>query len=330
MAIQAKKAVRKKLYLKLALIGPSGSGKTYTALRLGTGIGGTILLVNTEGDRGYIYANEFDYNIIDLAPPFTPEKYIEAIEYGEKNGCSVVILDSASHEWNGRGGLLETHDKMPGNSYTNWAKINPRHNEFVDKQLYAKCHIISCLRGKDQYAMEDDEKGSKKVKKLGMGPEQRVNYEYEMVTTFMLDQLTHVATVMKDNTHIFEGSYEVLTEEHGRLLKLWAENGVDAPISTLQPQLQTQPPPQQPAVDIEKTRKALFATFNKVAEQTGVDREFATEKGKAIIYKKMNVTTLSALTPVQWDSISKSLEGIADITKKTVEMALAPKEAVNE
>lgn len=59
--IKASKAVRKQIKVKIALIGPSGSGKTYTALRLAKGLGGNILLVNTEGDRGYFYANEFNY-----------------------------------------------------------------------------------------------------------------------------------------------------------------------------------------------------------------------------------------------------------------------------
>jgi hypothetical protein len=228
MAIQAKKAVRKKTALKIALIGPSGAGKTYTALRLATGIGGRICLVNTEGDRGYLYSNEFDYDIIDLMPPFKPEQYVEAITYCEKEGYDTIILDSASHEWSGRGGLLEEHDKMPGNSYTNWAKLTPRHNSFLDAQLYSPKHIISCLRGKDQYVLE--EKNGKQVpKKIGLGAEQRAGFEYECQLTLNIDQESHVASASKDNTHLFENKYDVLTEEHGRLLRDWAESGVDAP-----------------------------------------------------------------------------------------------------
>ncbi|CDX01263.1 AAA ATPase [Desulfitobacterium hafniense] len=229
MAIKAKKAVRQQVKLKIALIGPSGSGKTYSALRLATGLGGRILLLNTEGDRGYLYADEFEYDIADLEPPFTPERFIEGIECAENEGYNVLIIDSGSHEWSGRGGMLEVHDAMPGNSYTNWAKINPRHNAFIDKQLYSKCHIINCLRGKDQYVLEE-KNGKQAPKKVGMGPEQRANYEYEFTTTFMIDQETHVATQMKDNTHLFEGKYEKLTEEHGKLLKQWAESGVEAPL----------------------------------------------------------------------------------------------------
>ena len=101
---------------------------------------------------------------------------------------------------------------------------SPRHNLFIDKQLYSKCNIINCLRGKDQYVLEE-KNGKQAPKKVGMGAEQRANYEYEFTATFMLDQETHIATAMKDNTHIFEGKYDVLTEEHGILLKKWANSG---------------------------------------------------------------------------------------------------------
>ena len=228
MAIQAKKAVRRKLHIKMALIGPSGAGKTFSALRLCKGIGGKTVLCNTEAERGYIYANEFDYDIIDLDAPFTPEKYIEVIQYAVKEGYDNLIIDSASHEWTGKGGLIEIHDKMSGNSFTNWATLTPRHNAFLDAQLYANVNIIACLRGKDEYVMEE-KNGKQTPKKVGLGAQQRNGFEYECQVTLMIDQSNHVASAMKDNSHIFEGQYEVLTEEHGELLRAWAETGEDKP-----------------------------------------------------------------------------------------------------
>jgi len=212
----------------MALIGPSGSGKTYGALRLCKGIGGKTLLGNTEGDRGYIYADEFDYEIVDLEAPYTPEKFIELIQYAEKEGYDNLIIDSASHEWTGKGGLVEIHDRMNGNSFTNWATLTPRHNNFIDAQLYAKVNIIACLRGKDEYVLEE-KNGKQTPKKVGLGAQQRAGFEYECQLTLMIDQSNHVASAMKDNTHIFETRYEVLTEEHGELLRQWAEVGEDKP-----------------------------------------------------------------------------------------------------
>lgn len=288
MAIQAKKAVRKKLHLKMALISPSGGGKTYSALRLCKGMGGKTLLANTEAERGYIYADEFDYDIVDIEAPFTPEKYIEAIEYAEKEGYDNLILDSASHEWSGKGGILELHDRMPGNSYTNWAQLTPRHNAFLDAQLYAKVNIISNLRGKDEYVLE--EKNGKQVpKKVGLGAQQRQGFEYECQVTLLIDQDTHIASTSKDNTHLFEGQYDVLTEEHGRKLKRWLDNGEDAP-------MEKKAPGAQPA-QITKLVKAFGEML--------IDQPTLEEKmGKP----------LAELTPSEVDALRTAYTGLKDGT----------------
>lgn len=228
MAFQAKKAVKYQIKAKMALMGPSGSGKTYSALRLAGGMGARTLLGNTEMDRGYLYAAKFNYDIVDLSAPYTPERYIELIDYAESEGYDTLIIDSGTHEWSGKGGLLEVHGNMPGNSYTNWSKITPRHNAFVDKILYSKINIIVCLRGKDVYVMTENEKGKQTPKKEGMGADMRANFEYEMMATLMLDQQNHVASAMKDNTGLFENRFEVLTEAHGQLLMQWANDGAES------------------------------------------------------------------------------------------------------
>ena len=86
MAFKVQKAVRERIYTKVALMSPSGGGKTYSALRLATGMKealeklnkkpARILLANTESARGRYYANEFDYDIIDLVEPFHPEQLL--------------------------------------------------------------------------------------------------------------------------------------------------------------------------------------------------------------------------------------------------------------
>ncbi len=223
------KAERKKVKLRIGLIGPSGSGKTYSALRLAKGIGGKIALLDTEHRRSEYYAGEFDFQVLHMEPPFNPERFNKAIEAAEAAGYEIFIIDSASHEWAGRGGILETHNAMQGNSYTNWGKVTPRHNSFVEKINYSRMHIILTIRGKDLYVLEENDKGKQVPKKVGMGGEQRPGFEYELTCSFMLDVHTHTTTVEKDNTHIFEGRYELLTEEHGRQLRAWAESGIDAP-----------------------------------------------------------------------------------------------------
>lgn len=110
-----KKAEREKLWVKVLLTGPSGSGKSYSALRLATGLAkacdSRIAAVDTENGRIRYYADEFDFDDMQIVDPFTPEKFVEAIDDAVEGGYKVLILDSSSAEWKY---LNEVHDKMPG------------------------------------------------------------------------------------------------------------------------------------------------------------------------------------------------------------------------
>ena len=232
MKFQSRKAQKRQLALKILCSGSSGSGKTKSALRLATGIvgktGGSIYLINTEGDRGEMYANEFDYQIIDLPEPRSPENYIEAIKYCMNEGASVIIIDSLSHEWNY---LNEQVNNMQGNSFNNWGRQKPRHRKLVDFIVEAKVHIIATGRGKDEYVMEVNDKGKSTPKKIGVGIQQEKDTEYEYMVTFNIAQDTHVATCMKDNTGLFNNKFDVLTEKDGEALYDWANSGVEAPFN---------------------------------------------------------------------------------------------------
>ena len=121
MGFKVQKAVREKIYTKVALMAPSGGGKTYSALRLATGMKEElekvtgkpcrILMANTEGARGRYYANEFDYDIIDLVEPFNPEQFSDAIDFAVNEGYDILLMDSTSPEWDGKGGCLEVATK---------------------------------------------------------------------------------------------------------------------------------------------------------------------------------------------------------------------------
>lgn len=221
------KAKKEKIWTKVLLGGSSGSGKTYSALRLATGLakkcGSGIAAIDTEAGRIRYYANEFDFSDMQLTEPFTPEKYIEAINEAVGSGFKVLIIDSISHEWNY---CVDIHDKMPGNSWTNWSKVTPRHDAFMEKILQAPIHIIATVRGKDEYVLEE-KNGKQTPKKVGLGFKQRDGIEYNYTATFNIAQDTHIAEATKDNTHIFEGRYEVLTEKDGEALYDWANTGED-------------------------------------------------------------------------------------------------------
>lgn len=236
MAFQVKKAKREKIYTKIALMAPSGGGKTYGALRLATGMAqeikketgknAKILMANTEQKRGYYYANEFDYDIVDIEAPHEPEKYVDLIDFAVQEGYDILIIDSSSHEWEGKGGCLDLQQKA-GGTYQAWGKVTPRHNKFINAIADSPIHIIATMRGKDQYEMtKDDKTGKATVQKLGVGAKQRDGFEYEFTCTFLIDQKTNTAEVQKDNTHIFESQgATLLTEAHGAKLIQWANDG---------------------------------------------------------------------------------------------------------
>lgn len=222
------KAKREQVWLKVLLSGASGCGKSYSALRLAKGIadkcGSAIAYIGTEGSRNKYYADEFDYDLLELEEPFECEKYMEAIDEAVKAGYKVLVIDSMTHEWKW---LNDVHDKMPGNSFTNWGKLKPRHHKFMDKVLNSPIHVIATARGKDDWVLED-KNGKQVPKKVGMGQQQDKDISYEYTVSLMIAQDTHVASADKDNTHLFDGRYEVLTEKDGERLYDWANKG-DAP-----------------------------------------------------------------------------------------------------
>lgn len=225
MAVGFQKAKREQVWLKVLLSGASGSGKSYSALKVATGLaqkcGSGIAYIGTEGSRNKYYADEFDYDLLELEEPFECEKYMEAIDAAVSTGYKVLIIDSMTHEWKW---LNDVHDKMPGNSFTNWGKLKPRHNKFMDKVLNSPIHVIATARGKDDWVLED-KNGKQVPKKVGMGQQQDKDISYEYTVSLMIAQDTHIASADKDNTHLFDGKFEVLTEKDGVRLYEWANKG---------------------------------------------------------------------------------------------------------
>lgn len=241
--MQIQKATRKKTKLRLNLSAPSGAGKTYSALLMAKGLVGDwdkIVVIDTENGSASLYEHLGPFNVLDLAPPFSPERYIQAIDACIQSGAECIIIDSSSHEWNGTGGCLESNDalaaaKFKGNNWAAWNETTPRHERFVSHVLHCQSHVITCTRSK----METVQEGGK-VKKLGMKDMQRDGWEYELTVSLSIDRDTHMAVASKDRTELFEGkSPFVITEETGRLLKAWCETGAEDPIKVLKDKLRS-------------------------------------------------------------------------------------------
>jgi len=230
MAIR--KVSRTKAKLRIGMSAPSGFGKTYSALRLARGIASNwdkICIIDTENGSADFYQDLGDYNVNPLNAPYTPERYIQAIKECEEAGMEVIIVDSITHEWDGKGGCLEIVESL-GGRYQDWGKVTPRHQAFVQSILTSPCHVITTVRKKQDYEMSKDNNGKLTVQKAGLKEITRDGFEYELTLSFNIENKNHLAVASKDRTGLFDNKPEfVITEETGKILKEWAESGAEAP-----------------------------------------------------------------------------------------------------
>lgn len=188
----------------MALDGVSGSGKTFTALRFAFTLGKRVAIINTESGAVEKYLGlapdgepwQFD---VGYLPDFSPTSYTTAILQAGKDGYDVLIIDSLTHAWAGAGGALELKDKKAaagGNQYTAWKDITPMHNRMIEAILHSPCHIIVTMRVKTDYILEDNGRGQKVPRKVGLEPVQRAGMEYEFDAYCRIDS-DHVLSVTK-------------------------------------------------------------------------------------------------------------------------------------
>lgn len=225
--MQLQQASRKKAKIKLGLQGPSGSGKTYSALLIAYGLTGDwkkIAVIDTENHSADLYAHLGQYQVLSLESPYSPERYIEAIRICVKAGVEVIIIDSISHEWFSSGGILDIHGNMSGNSFTNWSKLTPRHNAFIQEILQSPVHIIATIRSKQEYVLVD-KNGKQIPEKVGMTGITRDGFDYDLTLVFEID-IKHNAIATKDRTALFIDKPEFkITSNTGKQILEWCNAG---------------------------------------------------------------------------------------------------------
>lgn len=237
----------------IGIAGPSGSGKTFSALLLAAGLcdeGKRIGLVDTEKGRGEHYADNptikanlpDGYDVLQLDEPYSPQRYYDAILAFQKAGnYGVVIIDSATHEWEGFGGCQDIADNNKiGGKTANWALAKKEHKRFMRKALTMPFHVIFCIRAQEKTAV-NMENGKAVFTDLGLQPVQEKNFKYEMLIACMLDPKTKFPIagsdfhkVPEDLQGLFQpGRY--ISRTDGANLKKWISGGaaIDAEYRTL-------------------------------------------------------------------------------------------------
>ena len=227
--MKLQKAERHQVKLRIGLSGPSGFGKTYSALLLAYGITNDwrkIALIDTENKSASLYSHLGDFNVLSLEEPFSPERYIKAIKLCEESDMEITIIDSISHEWQGKGGCLEIHEQL-GGRFQDWARVTPRHQSFIDAIILSKCHIITTSRSKVDYSLDKDGNGKTKVMKLGTKSITREGFEYELTVNFELLNDNYLVSTSKDRTELFSGKPEfIINSSTGKKLIEWCMQGV--------------------------------------------------------------------------------------------------------
>lgn len=243
---------------------------------------GKIAVIDTENGSAALYDEivpdgESKYKVLNLDAPYSPNRYIEAINTCEKAGMEVIIIDSITHEWSGEGGCLELHDQYTQadrskNSYTAWNKVTPLHDKFVQRILQCDAHVLTTVRRKQEYEMSKDEKGKTRVQKVGTKEVTREGFEYELTINFEMtadNGKGGYASASKDRTGIFASmpSFQI-TDEIGQTLKKWNDSGTKS--NTVKEKVQEKVEIKNAAPEsLINKLKAKCPTLKELNEKTG-------------------------------------------------------------
>jgi len=232
MTLSFKPATREASYARIALSGPSGSGKTYTALALGTALADKVAVIDTERGSAskYVGLNGWQFDTVQ-PDSFSPLSLVEllGLAAGGEYGC--VIVDSWSHYWMGVDGMLEQADRRAkgGNSFSGWKEVRPEERRMIDALVSFPGHLIATMRSKTEYVVEENERGKKVPRKVGLKPEQRDGAEYEFDLVGDLDH-DNTLTVVKSRIHTLAKAVVPMPgEEFAHQIRDWLSDGARIP-----------------------------------------------------------------------------------------------------
>jgi hypothetical protein len=276
VTIEFKPAERHNVGLLIGLAGASGSGKTMSAMRLAAGIAGDrpFAVIDTESGRASHYADMFRFDVAELRAPFRPERYSEAIEAADAAGYPVIVVDSASHEHAGDGGLLDWHEeevtRMAGDDWKKregvkmvaWAKVKMAHKRYVQRLLQVRAHVILCFRAEEKIEIIREDGKTKIVPKqslTGLGgwiPISEKTLPFELTASFLMtpDAPGYPKPIKLQEQHrkLFPLEKQI-SEESGHGLARWAAGGTaSGPVA-------------------RQKHLSMIADFELIAEEQGVE-----------------------------------------------------------
>lgn len=258
------KATKQQAKLRLNLNGPAGAGKTFSALAIGSALGKKVAVIDTERGSAAKYASLFDFDVSVLSDDYHPNRLVKELE--QTAGYDVVIVDSLSHFWNGKGGMLELVDQevqrmkdlgQRPDSFAAWKKITPIYNGLIQKLLGLNAHLICTARAKMDYEKEKDERGKTQVVAVGLAPELRDGWQYEFDVEGMMNR-DNVFIVGKTRCPELKGkTFKEPGADVAAVLRRWLDDGVEAPPA---PAVEAPPKPD------EKLSASLLRAFKEIED----------------------------------------------------------------
>jgi len=239
-----RRATKAQAKLRAAFFGPSGAGKTYSALRVATGMGGTVAVIDTEGavherpdgsveeiSSASKYADRFQFDVLNLKDK-SIDGYIEAISEAAAAGYQILVIDSMSHAWQELTAEVDklAKAKYKGNTWSAWSEGTPLQRRLVGAILGFPGHVIATMRSKTEWTTVDNN-GKKTPQRVGLAPEQGkgVEYEFDLLVEISTE---HIANVIKDRTGKFQDKLiEKPDEKFGKALAAWLSDGEPAPVA---------------------------------------------------------------------------------------------------
>lgn len=289
-------AERDHVPLLIGLVGASSSGKTFSALRLATGIqqvsGGDIIVIDTEASRAKHYADRFKFRHVSFGEPFGSLDYLEAITQMAKKGAGVIVVDSMSHEHEGVGGYLATHEseltRIAGDDYSKrerckmlaWSKPSQDRRRLINGILQLKTNFIFCFRAKEKIKPDPKKEHSKSgILELGYQAISGDEFIYEMTLNCLLPPRSNGVPLWKSDRigereimklpeqfkHMFDRDRQ-LDEGVGKELAEWARGGAKpAPVvkEVPEPSQELVDDARQNAIDGMEIYQQFFARLTK-------------------------------------------------------------------
>lgn len=341
-----KKAQRTAAKFKGSIQGGSGSGKTMSALKIATALvaktdpGKRIALIDSEKSAS-LYSPPFDFDVDDdfgegLKASYEPRKLVEKMEAARTAGCyGAVIVDSASHFWKGQGGFNAMIDAIverqkangkKADSFAAWKDVDPVYRKVMNYIRNYPMHVFLCIRAKQAYEKVEGANGKGSIKKVGMEPEFREGFEYEMDAQFALDQ-DHVMVPLKHRLGDFlDGKvFKHPGDDVAEIISEWISQGAPEaapaeqpkpPVAKAEPQPPTQQPQEISAPATTPTEEGPqnadeFAAAFKAAKSLDELRTLAESAKKARINKKFTDKEYSMVMSPAYFEAKKSLEAKA-------------------